>query len=839
MRKFVSINNFKGLHTVEGVLGAPEGSFEIADNVDFPDTTKVSMRRGLEASSFPAMAGTPIQLAYGLQESGGGITPKIVASAAVNTASAHPTMLVSADTGAAIPIVSSVPVFGTDLPMHSARFGQNLYLTSNNGVIRVEFASGTPIARWAGIAQAHAPYSPVTQTAGAGAWLQSGYATSYRFVYAYHMKDGSILRSAPSHKIDVANTSGASTWVTIAGRYVDAANSPFTDPFDPTNAEVIDLEIYRSPQAPGLVGTDEMQLCYKRPLTSAEKTAAAVFYADDKCPDAALGAYLYTNANTGDTIIGGVSAGLAGRNDEPPRCTDLATYANRLFFSNCRQKHTLTLSLISVGTAGALLKTGDVISVDGFSLTAGTHFLVYTAGTVAQNISQTAISLAYGINDYVAGVKAEYVGNPLSAQSVGLIRLTARSHSAAGFSVMISSGGSGASFVPNLDSPAYSSQEDRTNWLAWSKDGQPDAVPPVNYTQVGRGVIERIIPSRDALYIMATDGLWRLTGSTDDNFAVEMVDSTFRLADTEYVAAIGELIYAWTTHGISVITTGGVVPIDGPIKNVVRTAYIEGVAGGFAVAERSTDRVMFFLPSRYGDANAATQTSFRALVFNANSKLWSRYVYPVRMGVTHAIEIPESWYSKLVFSMADNGGGTSEYNYSTDEWPHSFQHQWWPPYDYIYTAGPATIASIMVESPIAGGPDARGDRAPGGGIPKVVLKWTSYSEDPFAMAQWHDVALFFSDDQKYNGMVGYGFIDILLEAEDQGASAWMQYLEIVALSAPRRFVIPSEVARAQRMTVTVRTQWDHVAADQRGWTGFFSMSGIGLTYDVDGIEVSR
>ena len=59
-----------------------------------------------------------------------------------------------------------------------------------------------------------------------------------------------------------------------------------------------------------------------------------------------------------------------------------------------------------------------------------------------------------------------------------------------------------------------SSNDARPNRLFYSKVSEPDHVPTLNYIDVGRldQPILRVLPVRDACYVVKTDGVWYLSG---------------------------------------------------------------------------------------------------------------------------------------------------------------------------------------------------------------------------------------------------------------------------------------------------------------------------------------
>lgn len=122
--------------------------------------------------------------------------------------------------------------------------------------------------------------------------------------------------------------------------------------------------------------------------------------------------------------------------------------------------------------------------------------------------------------------------------------------------------------------------DDKPNRIYYSKLNQPEAVPLLNYFDVGATdkAILRIFPLRDTLFILKEDGLFRISGESSP-FTLSLFDSSCILMAPDSVAVSNNTIYAWTTQGISSISESGVGnppvsrPIDTEILKVSSAAY--------------------------------------------------------------------------------------------------------------------------------------------------------------------------------------------------------------------------------------------------------------------------
>ena len=108
-------------------------------------------------------------------------------------------------------------------------------------------------------------------------------------------------------------------------------------------------QIYRTANATVTAGVslndidpgDEHNFVFEAPITAADVLAGEITV-EDNTPEAfrAVGAYLYTNAVTGE--------GISQANGRPPICKDISTFRNSAFYANTKDYHTLQISILSI-----------------------------------------------------------------------------------------------------------------------------------------------------------------------------------------------------------------------------------------------------------------------------------------------------------------------------------------------------------------------------------------------------------------------------------------------------------------------------------------------------------
>lgn len=136
------------------------------------------------------------------------------------------------------------------------------------------------------------------------------------------------------------------------------------------------------------------------------------------------------------------------------------------------------------------------------------------------------------------------------------------------FTVPVTVTVAGTSAVYQLIADAESSDnEEKINRVYYSKYQQPEAVPLVNYFDIGATdkAILRIFPLRDSLFVFKEDGVYRISGNFAP-FDVTLFDSSCILIAPDTVDVSNNQVYAWTTQGIQVVNESGSTVISKPIN---------------------------------------------------------------------------------------------------------------------------------------------------------------------------------------------------------------------------------------------------------------------------------
>lgn len=115
----------------------------------------------------------------------------------------------------------------------------------------------------------------------------------------------------------------------------------------------------------------------------------------------------------------------------------------------------------------------------------------------------------------------------------------------------------------------FANNEVVPNRIYYSKYQQPEAVPIVNYQDVGpkNKAILRILPLRDSLFIITEGGVYRLAGDTTVNFQISLFDSSTQLRAADSAVVLNNQIYMFSSQGIATISDTGISIISRPIEN--------------------------------------------------------------------------------------------------------------------------------------------------------------------------------------------------------------------------------------------------------------------------------
>lgn len=488
--------------------------------------------------------------------------------------------------------------------IRAVRSNSNFYFTTNAGIKKLDAYNGT-----VGSAGGLKALDGTASTTGASGFQTNNTQVAYRIVIGIQDANQNKILGAPSQRIIMINSSGG----TRDGSLVFALPSGITTTHF--------FQIYRSAMSSGVAvePNDELQLIVERNPTGGEVSGLSVTYTDST-PESLRGATLYTCPS---------QEGIAQANEPPPLARDVAFYKNHVLFLNTITKHRLNITLISVGGSGFVVNdtitiAGTVYTGKGTETASSGEFKVTTGGTASENIDATARSLISVINRYATNtlVYAYYLSgyNDLPGQ----ILIEERGIGGSAFVAISSRGSAFSPTIPSAGTTYTSSNETKKNRLYISKQQQPEAVPLLNYIDIGSADADglRVIALRDSAFILKEDGIYRMTGESISDFRVALFDNTTTLVAEDTAVAFNNQVFCFADQGVVAISDAGVQIMSRQIEaDLLQLATITNFSTiAWACAYESDRKYILALPS------ASTDTYPTILyVYNAITSTWTTW----------------------------------------------------------------------------------------------------------------------------------------------------------------------------------------------------------------------
>lgn len=590
-------NKARGLFTAPNELSAiPDGGLLRALNTVIDDEDVIEPRRGF-VSAFSLPAGTDRGRRFGFYQD------KILV--------AYSNGKIGYYDGSSFTAYSGT-YEDPDSTLARTRFvgaNSNFYFTTSAGIKKLDVYTGTPgsSGMYKGLD------IELTQT-GASGYLASGESSAYRIVWGIKDANKNVVRGAPSGRAQIT-ASGSARDVIVKS----------TIPSGITTSHF--YQVYRSKNASsGITPDDELGLIYEANPSSSDITNGYIEFTDATV-EALRGETLYTSPS---------QQGILQGNEPPPLAWDMCQFENQMVYGNIQSKHRLRITIIATGGSSGIA-ADDTITINGVTYTAkGTeaigsnHYKVFTGGTAAQDIADTAKSLIRVINRSTSntGIYAYY----LSGQNdlPGQILLEERGLGGSSFAATVSArGGAFNPTLPTSGTSVSSENDDFQHYVMFSKSQQPEAVPLVNFIPVGsrNDKILRIFPLRNSLFVFKErEGIFRLTGPDLGSASSELFDSSAKLLAPDSLALVNNTVWGLSDQGIIRVSESGVSVISRPIEDGVLdptgTARDQMKQYSFGVGYETDRRYLLWAVENSGDVNAPITWAFNA--FTEAFTKWNR-----------------------------------------------------------------------------------------------------------------------------------------------------------------------------------------------------------------------
>jgi hypothetical protein len=406
---YPEIKKFSGLFLQANSFVVPDGALEQAENAVLLKDYVLTKMRGDYKYLSPA-TGKVFNSLHNYQGS-------LFVCSADSFAKLTDTGTAPNKTGTASALSGETVALTSPLVSRSSEASNNLYFTTDNGVLKIEsttskiYKAGTP---------------PALDLTGyflpANGGVSGDAQTAWRVCFCRRDANSNLLLGAPGDICALTNVKvSAATWARVsnvvtvttssahnlassmtvsisgstgtdpitAGDYVITVTAPTTFTFtqadsDDTGdvdytttrtarlefsipAEISDIadayfyQIYRtSPSNSGTALPDlDFKLVDEQPITAAQIAAGAIIF-DDDVADLFLSTELYTNPNSRE--------GEAQANNRPPLCKDVTLFKNHLLYANIVTRQSIEIDLVS--SAASVIATTDYIEIKEASSTA-------------------------------------------------------------------------------------------------------------------------------------------------------------------------------------------------------------------------------------------------------------------------------------------------------------------------------------------------------------------------------------------------------------------------------------------------------------------------------------
>jgi hypothetical protein len=170
---------------------------------------------------------------------------------------------------------------------------------------------------------------------------------------------------------------------------------------------------------------------------------------------------------------------------------------------------------------------------------------------------------------------------------------------------------------------AISSAETNPNRMYYSKIFQPEAVPLINFLNVGSkdNEIKRIVALRDSLLAFKDDGIYRVTG-TNNNYSVTLMDSSAKILAPDSIAILNNNIYMISTQGVVLVSDTGVEIVSRDIENeFIKISLLPNFSNLTVATSSDLDRAYYLFTPKLSTNTSATQC-FR---YNIFTRTWTKW----------------------------------------------------------------------------------------------------------------------------------------------------------------------------------------------------------------------
>jgi len=176
------------------------------------------------------------------------------------------------------------------------------------------------------------------------------------------------------------------------------------------------------------------------------------------------------------------------------------------------------------------------------------------------------------------------------------------------------------------------------NRVYFSKIYQPEAVPLVNYIDIGARdkKIQRIIALRDSLAVLKEEGVYIISGQSAPNFSVRLCDSSALTFAPDTAVNLNNLVYVLTSQGVVTVSETGVQVMSRNIENKIQevtNSRFDYKLMSWGISSESDRCYILWLPEKTTDGYAT-----QAFRYNTFTRAWTRWTKPANCGVVNPLD---------------------------------------------------------------------------------------------------------------------------------------------------------------------------------------------------------
>ena len=547
------------------------------------------------------------------------------------------------------------------------------YVVTDDGVYRIA-TPGSSAAVLAGVPRGTTPL--ITAITGSG--VSTAEHVSMRVLFTETVNE-QLLVGAPSDPSTYENASGSDKGVSLQIPLPDGVTAGMV------------VQVYRTDVVAVATPTgDEMALARSQAILSADVTAGYVtvtlLTGLPTSTSEELGASLYTN----ETQEGILQAAYP-----PPKAKCIAWWKQMAFYGDLAATEVYVLAGDAeatgdgIGTVGAIY-TGDttngspiitnlppghdtqigcyvsesgIVSSVGVRIPADARVINTSATTITLDKNATATAagitfrvqgvltvdgvefinggsdiagLQFGSRQDLVALVASYTDVTLEVSNYTSFAYSLEWRGAATFDISYQPVVTGGTLIGLYSTTPTSAttQNPTPSRVAWSKTLQPEAVPLLQYQDIGdwRAPVMRLLPTRDSLFVLKSDGVWRITGDSPDTLRVEEFDRTVKLIHRRAADINENQVWAWTQNGVVSMSEAGVQRISEPSIGVALAASQENIitlgldappGGCFITGCTNQECVLVGVPS--STATGASASAEYVYVWESKTSAWVRW----------------------------------------------------------------------------------------------------------------------------------------------------------------------------------------------------------------------